>query len=44
MREGRVWVADGLTYFNRSSPRVVETAQIVAEAVWPDLSGVTHFG
>lgn len=36
---GRVWVADGLTYFNRSSPRVVLSAQIVAEALWPELSG-----
>lgn len=39
MKRGRVWVADGLTFFNRSSPRVVESAQIVAEAVWPELSG-----
>lgn len=36
----RVWVADGLTYFNRSSPRVVASAQIVAEAMWPELSGL----
>lgn len=39
VKRGRVWVADGLTFFNRSSPRVVESAQIVAEAVWPELSG-----
>lgn len=40
VRNGRVFVADGLTYFNRSSSRVVHSAEIVAEAVHPELAGV----
>lgn len=40
VREGRVFVADGLTYFNRSSPRVVQSAEIVAEALHYDLAGL----
>ena len=40
VRAGRVFVADGLTYFNRSSPRVVHSAEIVAEALHPELAGL----
>lgn len=40
MREGRVFVSDGLTYFNRSSPRVVHSAEIVAEALRSELAGL----
>jgi len=39
VRNSRVFVADGLTYFNRSSPRVVHSAEIVAEALHPELAG-----
>ena len=40
VRAGRVFVADGDKYFNRSSCCVVETAEMVAEMVWPSLVGL----
>ena len=40
VRAGRVYVADGNLYFNRSSCGVVETAEMVAEMAWPDLAGL----
>lgn len=40
VRAGRVFVADGNKYFNRSSCGVVETAEMVAEMVWPSLVGL----
>ena len=41
VREGRVFAADGNQYFNRSGPRVVESLEILAEILHPDLF---HFG
>lgn len=41
VREGRLFVADGNQYFNRSGPRLVESLQILAEIVHPD---AFHFG
>jgi iron complex transport system substrate-binding protein len=41
---GRVYVADGNKHFNRSSTKVVETAEIVAEAVWEDCGLCGFFG
>lgn len=38
---GRVFVADGNQYFNRPGPRVVESLEILAELLHPD---VFHFG
>lgn len=35
-REGRVFVCEGHQYFNRPGPRLVETLEIVAEALHPD--------
>merc|ERR1719440_791894 len=40
VQSGRVAVADGNLYFNRSSCGVVETAEIVAEAAHEDLCGL----
>lgn len=40
VREGRVYVADGNLYFNRSSCAVVDTAEIVAEIAWPEIVGL----
>jgi iron complex transport system substrate-binding protein len=36
---GRVFVADGNLYYNRSSCGVLETAQMTAECIWPELTG-----
>lgn len=41
VREGRVYVADGNAYFNRSGPRLVESLEILAELLHPDRF---HFG
>ena len=40
VKRGRVYVADGNLYFNRSSCGVVETAEMVAEMARPDLKGL----
>ncbi len=37
-REGRVWVADGNAFFNRSGPRLVESLEILAACLHP-----THY-
>jgi iron complex transport system substrate-binding protein len=37
MRDGRVYVADGSTYFNRPGPRLVDSLEILAHAVHPDV-------
>ena len=39
VRAGNVFVADGNYFFNRSSPRVVESAEIIAEAAHDDCLG-----
>jgi len=39
---GRVFVVDGNNLVNRSGPRVVESAEVMAEAIHPHLLG--HFG
>jgi len=40
VKMGRCFVADGNKYFNRSSCRVVETAEMVAEMSTPELRGL----
>src|SRR6266850_1658273 len=37
VREGRVYVADGNAYFNRPGPRLVDSAEIAAAAIHPEL-------
>lgn len=37
VREGRVYVADGNAYFNRSGPRIVESLEILAACAHPEL-------
>lgn len=37
VREGRVHVADGSAYFSRPGPRVVDSLEILAEVIHPDL-------
>ncbi len=41
VKENRVFVADGNQYFNRPGPRLVESLQILAETLHPELF---HFG
>jgi iron complex transport system substrate-binding protein len=36
VRDGRVFCADGNAFFNRPGPRLVETAEIIAEILHPD--------
>lgn len=44
VRDGRVFVADGNQYFNRPGPRVVESLEILAELVHPELFAPRHAG
>jgi iron complex transport system substrate-binding protein len=37
VREGRVYVADGNAYFNRPGPRIVESLEILAGCLHPDV-------
>lgn len=37
VQEGRVYVADGNQYFNRPGPRIVESLQILAEILHPEV-------
>jgi iron complex transport system substrate-binding protein len=42
VRENRVAVGDGNALFNRPGPRIVETAEILAEILHPDLAAFGH--
>jgi iron complex transport system substrate-binding protein len=44
VREGRVHVADGNLYFNRSSPTLFETIDVLAEILHPDRFPPRHRG
>ena len=44
VREGRVFVTDGNQYFNRPGPRLVESAEILAELLHPDSVDFGHEG
>ncbi len=44
VERGRVYVADGNQYFNRPGPRVVDSLEILAELVHPELFGTRHEG
>lgn len=37
VRSGRVYLTDGSSYFNRPGPRLVESLEILAHAIHPDL-------
>ncbi|MBI5440650.1 MAG: cobalamin-binding protein [Deltaproteobacteria bacterium] len=43
-RSGRVYVADGNHYFNRPGPRLVQSLEILAEALHPELFRFGHEG
>lgn len=44
VRKRRVYVADGNQYFNRPGPRLVETVEILAEILHPDVFSFGHEG
>ena len=44
VRDGRVFVADGNLYFNRSGPLLFDTPQILAEMLHPDRFPPAHGG
>jgi iron complex transport system substrate-binding protein len=41
VRDHRVFLADGNQYFNRPGPRIVESLEILAEILHPE---IFHFG
>ena len=44
VRQGRVFLADGNAFFNRPGPRLVESAEILAEILHPDVCNFGHRG
>jgi iron complex transport system substrate-binding protein len=44
VREGRVFLGDGVAHFNRPGPRVAETLEILAEALHPESFRFGHEG
>lgn len=42
VRQGRVFVLDGNAYLNRSGPRIVETLEILAHLIQPELFPPVH--
>ncbi len=44
VRAGRVAIVDGHQYFNRPGPRLVESAEILAEILHPEVFGLGHRG
>lgn len=44
VRDGRVYLADGNAYFNRSGPRLIETAEMLAEMLHPGICDFGHRG
>lgn len=44
VRSGRVYVTDGSQYFNRPGPRLVESLEILAEILHPDVFQFGHSG
>ena len=44
VRKGRVVITDGNQYFNRPGPRVVESAEILSEVLYPERAEFGHRG
>lgn len=44
VREGRLYLADGNAFFNRPGPRLVESAEIIAELLHQDAFEAKHLG
>ena len=41
VQQGRVYAIDGNSYINRSGPRLVESAEILARVIWGEQTGIT---
>ncbi|MDQ2886795.1 MAG: cobalamin-binding protein [Chloroflexota bacterium] len=41
VQQGRVYAVDGNSYLNRSGPRVVESAELLARVLWGELAGIS---
>ena len=44
VRDGKVFLADGNQYFNRPGPRIVESLEILAEMIHPEIFKFGHEG
>jgi len=44
VRQSRVYLVDGNQYFNRPGPRLVESLEILAEIMYPDITYYGHKG
>ena len=44
VRMGRVYFADGNSYFNRPGPRLADSAEMLAEMLWGGIAGQHHEG
>jgi len=44
VRDGRVYIVDGNQYFNRPGPRIVDSAEILAEILHPEIFAFGHSG
>lgn len=44
VREGRIAIVDGNQYFNRPGPRLVDSLEILAEILHPELFDFGHYG
>lgn len=44
VRNGAVFLTDGNQYFNRPGPRVVESAEILCELLYPGVAALGHHG
>jgi iron complex transport system substrate-binding protein len=44
VRTGRVYLSDGNSYFNRPGPRIVESLEVLAEILHPELFEFGHAG
>jgi len=40
VRQGAVWIADGSAYFSRPGPRLVDSAELLAQCLHPDVFGI----
>lgn len=44
VNSGQVFIADGNAFFNRPGPRLVESAEIIAEIAHPEVASYGHMG
>ena len=44
VRKGRVFIADGSAYFSRPGPRIVDTLEMIASIIHPEVSPEAYLG